>query len=354
MTSRWAVGRTISLSSIPVAALPPSNGKSGVGNRFFQVLSGATNLAVVYWNNITNANVLVTTQVTFRLNLSVQMALGNFDAANDLAFVAGDWNWSSTASPLSQSLADTNIWEGTFTLTNIPGTTVNFKYIMNTFAHGVVWEANGVGPGGANNRQFAFPSTATNLPVEFFNNVTSATSVVVSPITFLVNMIVENALGNFTPGADTVTVSGDAIDNWDGTIVQLTQSLTNVNVYAGTFNVTNLAGGTVHYKYTINGGSIWEDNNVGPGGAQNREFVMPTTATNLPGVDFNNLADLGLLSISNSAAGQVTINWTGGTRIRVQEAPILGAGWLDVTNTQGSNSATVNISGKNNFRLIGP
>jgi hypothetical protein len=330
--------------------------ESGLGgNRFFQVIPGATNLAAVYWNNVTNANLLVVTQVTFRLNLSVQMALGKFNPGNsDMAFVAGDWNWSATASPLTQSMVDTNIWEGTFTLTNIPGTTVNFKYIMNTLNYGVVWEANGVGPGGANNRQFAFPNTATNLPVEFFNNVTSATTIVVAPVTFQVNMIVQDALGNFTPGVDTVTVAGDALNNWDAAVWQLTQSLTNIHLYAGTFNVTNTAGAIANYKFTINGGTIWENNNVGPGGGQNRQFAMPSSATNLPGVDFNNLADLGLLSISNSAPGQVMLRWTGGTRIRVQEAPVLGAGWSNVTNTQGSNSAALNITGKNSFRLIGP
>jgi hypothetical protein len=328
--------------------------ESGAGNRYFQVASGATNLAVVYWNNVTNASSLVVTPVTFRVNLGVQMALGKFNPSSDLAFVAGDWNWSSTASPLTQSLADTNVWEGTFNLTNLVGTTINFKFIMNTFSYGVVWEANGVGPGGANNRQFAFPNTATNLPVEFFNNVTSATTIVVAPVTFEVNMIVENALGNFTPGVDTVTVAGDAINNWDGTVSVLSQSLTNVNVYKGTFSVTNASGGTVNYKYTMNGGVTWENNNVGPGGGQNRQFVMPTTATNLPAVDFNNFADLGTLSVSNSAAGQATVTWTGGTRITLQDATVLGAGWLDVPNTLGSNSVTLSTSGTKFFRLKGP
>jgi hypothetical protein len=328
--------------------------ESAVGNRFFQVASGATNLSAVYWNDVSNANLLVVSAVTFRVNLGVQRALGNFDPANDLAFVAGDWNWSATASQLTQSLADTNVWEGTFNLTNLVGTTVNFKFIMNTFAYGVVWEANGVGPGGANNRQFAFPSTATNLPVEFFNNITSATSIVVAPVTFEVNMIVEDALGNFSPGVDTVSVAGDALNNWDATVWQLSQTLTNTEVYKGTFNVTNLSGGTVNYKYTINSGNLWEDNNVGPGGGQNRQFAMPTSATNLPPDNFNNLANLGTLSISNSAPGQVTFYWMGGTRIALQQAAPLGAGWTDITNSLGTNSLTLSSSGAKFFRLKGP
>jgi hypothetical protein len=103
-------------------------------------------------------------------------------------------------------------------------------------------------------------------------------------------MIVENAIGiNCTPGADSVSVAGDgSISSWDPTSCLLTQSTANVNVYHGAFRVTNSLGATVNYKYTINGGSIWENNGVGPGGAQNRQFVMPTSDLTPPVDYFNN------------------------------------------------------------------
>jgi hypothetical protein len=320
-----------------------------IGNRFFQVPTGATNLAVVFFNDVSNVTSSATIPVTFQVNLGVQMQLGNFDPATDFAFVAGDAlnNWSQTASMLTQSLVDTNIWEGTFEITDTVGATANYKFIMNTFVGGVTWENNGVGPNGAQNRQFVFPDAATNLPSVYFNNISNANSLAVAPITFTVNMIVQNALGFFTPGLDGVFVAGDAINNWAAAASPLTQSLADPNVYSGTFSVTNVAGGLVSYKFELNSGVTWESIN-------NRQFAMPTVAGNLPTSYWNDVANLGTLTISNSGGGQATLSWTGGARTRLQSSSNLSAGWTDVPNTQGSNSASVNITGHNSYRVIGP
>ena len=80
---------------------------------------------------------------------------------------------------------------------------------------------------------------------------------------------------------------------------------------------------------------------------------MPASTTNLPFVFFDNTNNLGRLSISNNA-GQAVLKWTPGARVRLQSSGDLTGSWLEVPNTQGSNSATVNISGQQSFRLIGP
>jgi hypothetical protein len=288
--------------------------------------------------------------VQFQVNMGVQTTLGNFDPANDFVFVAGDAvnNWSQTASQLAQS-GDPNVWNGTFSVTASVGSTVNYKFIMNRLVGGVLWESDGVGPNGAQNRQFTFPNVATNLPVVYFNNVTNANSVSVEAITFTVDLIVENALGNFTPGVDNVFVAGDAVNNWAAGASQLTQSLSDPNLYTGTFNVTNTPGAMVNYKFELNSGVLWES-------IANRQFPMPTTASNLPSANFNNLVDLGIITISNSA-GQSTITWPmPGTRIGLQSRTNLttGVGWQDVPNTLGSNSATISITGPSYFRVKGP
>jgi hypothetical protein len=322
-------------------------GWESIADRTFQVPSGLTNLPVVYFNNVSNTTSLVTTPITFQVDLSVQMALGKFDPATDFAFVSGDAvnNWSETASQLTQSQVDTNLWEGTFDITDTVGATVNYKYIMNTFLGGVTWENNTVGPGGTQNRQFVFPSTATTLPAVYFNNVSNAASLVVVPVTFEVNMIVQNALGNFTPGLDTVYVAGDAINNWAADASQLAQSMSDPNVYSGAFNVTNVVGTPVNYKFELNSGVLWEND-------PNRTFPTPSVASNLPSVYFNNVANLGALSISSSGAGQATLHWTAGTRVRLQNTPSLTGVWADVPNTEGSNSVVTNLPGF--YRLIGP
>ena len=244
--------------------------ESGVGNRFFQVPATDTNLPVVYWNNVTNASSMVVSPVTFQVDMSAQTTLGAFHPEyGDLVFVAGDWDWTTTGSPLSQDLNDTNLWVGTFDLTNTPGTTINYKFLVIPYIGSITWEKDGVGPGGARNRQFAFPATATNLPVAYFNNVTNVSSLIVVPVTFQVDMAVQDALGLFVPGFDSVSVAGDvSLNNWVANASVLSQSLTNPDLYVGTFPVTNSPGTAVSYKYVINGGSRWENNMVGPGGDQ--------------------------------------------------------------------------------------
>ena len=328
------------------------------GNRFFQVTAADQVLPVVYFNNVTNANSLITTQVTFSVNMGVQIGLGNFNPSSDFVYVAGDGinNWVVGASVLTNSLADTNIWTSTFSLTNTTGNPVNYKFIMNTYASGTIWENNGVGPNGAQNRQFTFPTTATNLPVVYFNNITNTSSLVATQVTFKVNLAAQIAQGTFDPGSGQVSVAGDAINNWSPIMSYLTQTVTNATVWSGTFTVTNTVGGAVNYKFVLNGGGTWENNGVGPNGANDRQFIFTNIATVLPDVYFNNLGNLGnSLTIGQANGGQVTLNWTAGPAIRLQTNAALLGTWGDVPGTTGASSATVSTgAGKTFFRLIGP
>lgn len=326
-------------------------------NRFFQVTAGDQTLPVVYFNDITNANTIVTTQVTFSVNMGVQKALGNFDPNTDFVYVAGDPlnNWTPGASTLSPSGGDTNIYTGTFNVTTTVGTVVNHKFIMNTFIAGQQWENNGVGPNSAQNRQFTFTNEATTLPTVYFNNVTSSSSLVTTQVTFKVNLAAQIALGTFDPNVGTVSVAGDVINNWNPVPSVLTQTLTNSSLWSGTFDITNTVGAPVNYKFVLNSGGTWENNGVGPNGANDRQFIFTNLTTVLPDVYFNNLGNLGALTISPVSAGQVTVNWTAGPLIRLQtNAPLTGT-WGDVSGTLGAGSATVNVGPANTyFRLIGP
>lgn len=337
---------------------PDINGGTG-GNRFFTVPAANTNLPTVFFDDVTNVSQEVVTPVTFYVDMSIQEALGNFDPATDFVVVAGDWmggNWSAVvdaAPTMTPTGTNANVYEGTVEVTNTVGNLENYKFVILSFDLGTVWEA-AVGPGGASgNRQFAFPSLPTNLPTVFFNNQSNA-SVTVT-VAFQVSMLVENALGNFTPGVDTVDVAGD-FNSWSVSANTLTQSPGNPNVYNGTATLHGYsAGATVNYKYTINGQTLWENNNVGPNGGQNRQFVVPgITTTNLGQDYFDNYANLGTLSVSNHA-GQAILKWPlAGSRTRLQSSSNPAAGWTDVANTLGSNTATVPISGQAIYRVKGP
>ena len=324
----------------------------GVGNRFFSVPTVNTNLPDVYFNDVAPGS-SIPADIGFYVDMSVQKTLGNFTPANgDLVLVAGDWNWNLNAAPsLTPIGTNANVYFGTVNVTSTIGTTVNYKFIILPFSGNTTWEGI-VGPGGpSGNRQFVFPGVATNLPTVFFNNVTNANVSV--QVGFQVNLLVEDALGVFTPGVDTVDVAGD-FNNWTVTANPLTASA-DPHVFTGTATVHGYSPGTtLNYKYTINGQTTWENNNVGPGGAQNRQFVLPNIATNIPGEYFNNYTNLGTITVSNSA-GQAILKWPlAGSRTRLQNSTSLAAGWLDVPNTLGSNSATIPINGRNFYRVKGP
>jgi len=323
----------------------------GGPNRYFPVPAVNTNLPVVFFNDVSNANQLVIIPVTFSVNMSVQSTMGTFDEANDIVEVAGDFNGFTAASGTPLFDNGNNIWTNTCLVTNTVGATENYKFLFLPFSGNPasVWEVDGLGPSGAQNRQFVLPAQATNIPVAYFNNQTNPPNY--ASVTFNVNMAVQAARGTFTPGSDSISVAGNPLNNWTTGAFILTQSPTNPDLYVGTFSVTN-AGGTTSFKF------VDSNSGIGNGGWEtiaNRTVAVPVSGTNLPVVFWNNVANLGNLSISNSA-GSALLKWTGGPNIRLQSATSLagGSGWQTVPNTQGSNSATINVTGPQFFRLNGP
>jgi len=325
-----------------------SPASTGGGNRWFQVPAGGTNLPVVYFSDNTNMP-SYTVEITFRVSMEFAILQGQFSQGSDYLNAFGSFNNWSTTGLLLTNVPGTSNYVGVLTTTALAtNSVVYYKYAIN--GYGGTWEGN-VGPGGAADRSFTVTNVVQVLPLDYWNNVTNLTSI---PVGFQVNMGVEDAFGVFTPGADTVFVNGDW--NWSGAAMQLSQ-VGSSDLYTGTVALAIAPGTTVDYKYSINGGFIWENDGVGPGGARNRQFVM-NTATNLPMDYFNNYRDLGPLFISQQGS-QTTLAWPSGTnvnnRIRLQNSTSLSGGWADVPGAQGQSSFTNDFGiGPQFFRITGP
>jgi hypothetical protein len=113
----------------------------------------------------------------------------------------------------------------------------------------------------------------------------------------------------------------------------------------------------VNYKYAIDGGFSWENDGLGPNGAQNRQFVM-SGATNLPAEFYNNQKDLGPLVITR-VGNETALQWDSGTninnRIRLEKSSALAGGWTEITEAQGQSGITNDFgTAPVFFRLIGP
>jgi hypothetical protein len=324
----------------------------GGGNRYFPVPAGGTNLPVVFFSDNTNLP-SYTVQITFQLDMEIAILQGHFNFDSDYVDVFGSFNnWGNPGvGVLLTNVPGTSNYVGVLTTTALAtNTLVSYKYAIN--GYGGTWEGN-VGTNGAQNRSFTVTNLNQVLPPVYWNNITNAD--ISFTVGFQVDMTVEDALGLFTPGVDVVFVNGDW-SSFGGSDFQLTQTAT-ANLYTGAVVMSFSPGTTVNYKYSIDGGLPWENGNVGPGGGQNRQFVLNVN-TNLPLDHFNNYADLGPVFISRQGA-QTALSWPSGTNvnnsIRLQTATNLLNGWSDVANTQGHNSITNDFGpGTVLFRLTGP
>lgn len=326
---------------------------TGGENRYFltAVPTGGTNVPVVYFSD--NANYpSYSVSVTFQVDMQVAILQGKFNMGSDYVDVFGSFNnWSQTGILLTNVPGTSNYVAVLTTTALSTNTDYTYKYAID--GYNGTWEGN-VGPtNDLANRHFTLTNTVQTLPLVYWNNITNANYSFA--VGFEVNMITEDALGVFTPGTDSVFVNGDW-SSFSGSDAQLTQ-VGSSDLYTGAVVVALAPDTTVNYKYTIDGGLIWENDGVGPNGAQNHQFIL-NTATNLPADNFNNYTNLGPITISGPV-GQTVIYWASGTnannRIRLQTTANLSGGWIDVPNTQGQTSVTNNFgTGPAFFRITGP
>ncbi len=312
----------------------------GNGNRTFTMPATNETLPVVFFNNVTNST-SVTNLVTFQVDMSVQTALGAFDPTSGMVNLAGEFNnWSTSATPLTNSATTPNVWTATVSLTGADASAVAYKYVMNG-----TWEGN-VGPGGTQNRSLTLARTNQVLPVVYFNN--TAGIPVPTPLTFQVNLGVQTALGNFDPTSGTVEARG-TFNNWAAGFT-LTNSVATPTLYSGTWVDTNDAvGAAIQYQFVLNG-TTWET------AVGNRAYTLiSTNEQTLPLLFFNNVSNLGPVSI-RAANGQATLTWTAAPLVRLQSATsLVSTAWQDISNTQGSNSVTLPLgAGRQFYRLAAP
>lgn len=99
-------------------------------------------------------------------------------------------------------------------------------------------------------------------------------------VTFNVNMSVQQALGNFTPGTHQVVVRG-TFNSWSGNTHECLDG-DGDGIYSGTFDI---AEGGIEYKFVIVGGAsdVWESI------ANNRTATVGAEPLNLPTVYFSDI-----------------------------------------------------------------
>ena len=211
-------------------------------NRSFQMPEEALTLPTVFFDNIQGER-----NVTFSVDMNVQIELATFDPNTQDVLVAGSFNnWdTSNANPPLVDEDEDGIYTGTFPIAGLEGQTISYKFYSAGMS-GSGYEED------IPNRQAALelnedgePEPAQVLPVVFWNNQEAPPQT--RDVTFTVDMSVQVELGTFTEGG-IVKVTG-GFNNWDtvGSTYELTDQ--GENIYSGTFSIPGTEGATMAYKF---------------------------------------------------------------------------------------------------------
>jgi hypothetical protein len=368
-----------------------------IGNRQF-VLGDPINGTQVLPVQAFDVNTLPspTNQVTFQVDMSAQVLLGNF--TNDNSNAVGDTNGSITVSgdligsgwgdgwPLTNnpSLSGnaTNIYSGVIPIVGFPGsTTVNYKFRMSGG-----WES-------VANRAASITSSSQVLPLVFYNNNTPY-DLLSAPITVTFSIYMPDGTlddGNnitglpypFNPeGGDTLWINGDFLNNWNNSTwpgpissFPAAQQMIEVGtsgVYTNSFVVPKGNSIVLTYKYSID--SIDDENGFGTNHVREIRSYGPTYAMPQdvwswsvlqpgngnpypnPGIASTNIVepDFGYLAAGAPSGGNIPITWLGRPAVLLQNTSDLASGiWNTIIATDGTQSINwPNAGGNQFFRLM--
>jgi hypothetical protein len=329
-----------------------------------------TNLVtpLAYWGDRSLTD--PTNSLTFQVDMTVEIATGNFTPGVDTIYARGTFNSWGTTVPLSPLTPPaTNIYAGTVMLTNWPiGACIKYK-----FQHDHPGAPNS-GYETGSDRSFTLVSATQTNAVRFFNDVDPCDVLLeTNYITFTVSMT--NAVGTYNDtvvfdGTQSIFLNGNFAGWWGWNNPLSGASNYIMSPVGGTSNYTltvALPPGTsqrLQYKYSMN----LADDEAGPGEDHVRYIrtVPGQTSYTLPldnwtGTNANNIANLqepkfGNLRIVPGSPGQVQVQWLGYKCVQLQSAGNLSSpAWITYTNTSGFSGTNLpSTGGQQFFRLVDP
>ena len=214
--------------------------------------------------------------VTFQVNMRVQILSGNFNPATDVVRAAGDFQgWAPGSAPDMVDANGDSIYAVTYKVQS--NQSYQYKYLIGT-----AW-----GGDEKNNRSVTIGAKDTVLAAVYFND----DSVYVAPknianITFKVNMSVLQKEGLFKPDSQNVYIAG-TINGWSSTA----DTMKNTGNYIYAITLDSLPSGTVEeFKFIY--GTIWES-------IDNRKYTVPDTNSVYGPYFFNNDSVVSIITNGN-------------------------------------------------------
>lgn len=350
-----------------------------INNRSFVPTGAEQVLETAFFNNDSVVSIPVKGEIRFAVDMSVQIASGNFNKTSDEVYVRGNrmgWGAPPEGLKLFEDAAKPGTYTNVYTMDSVlTGEPIEYKFtIWRPETSATVWEEGA-------NKSVAFagnePDTDADTYLElaagplYFNNLGPENALAEdTAVTFSVDMSNATRLDGtpFLPGFEGVWVNGNFANWWawgaSPAEYQMVDDGASGDAVAGdsiySLTVTIPRGTTkmLDYKYAID--SL--DNEAGFADNHIR-YVRASGTFKLPTDVFGQMvketpdggpSDLGAIAIRRAANGNVTLDWTGGAGIRLQKTASLGAAsWSDVAGSSGASTITVPASGSAGFfRLI--
>jgi hypothetical protein len=325
-------------------------------NRFLNLSEGPPQtLPIVFFSDAPYAP-LATNDVTFQVDMTYQVVLGNFDPATGTVEVKGDINgWGTTQILCTNDLTalNTNLYKAVVRIADGVGARRYYKF-WSSVPDNTGWETM------ADNRNLSIISgTEQTLPAVYFSDV------IVDPndylpadtlVSFSVNMTNAMSYSGFTPEitfAKTMGlyVNGNWIPWWAWTAApavdfMMTNDTSGDWLYYST-PILVKKGKPVElvYKYGIDDGLGSNLNNEAPDGSDRVRYIRQTGSYTLPLDKFGTQTvepSFGDLTIGTPSAGHVPISWLGRPGVFLQTASSVdpGATWTTHTETAAYGSAS--------------
>jgi len=341
-----------------------AGGDSYLSNQFLPGLAvGTGNLGGSTFNF--GAAPTPTNFVTFNVDLSAQVLLGNFTNGdpNGTITVSGDFEGWNDGIPLTNNPTlsgnSSNIYSAVCPVVAFRPDTINYKFRMNGG-----WESPTSTSG--NNRQATITSSNQVLPLVYYND-NSVYDLIGTPITVTFTLYMPNGTLDkngyaYNSGSDTLWIAGDFLGwpgTWPGPIGNLPAAQQMIEVgtsdyYTNSFVIPRGNSVNINYKYSID--SEDDENGMSTNHVRLVRSYGPTYSMPVdqwswsivqpgvepypnPGLTSTNIVepDFGYLKIQPQSGGNYPLTWLGRPGVVLQNSTNLTSG---VWNTNNASDAT--------------
>ncbi|HEX3628116.1 MAG TPA: hypothetical protein VH280_22120 [Verrucomicrobiae bacterium] len=325
-----------------------------------------------------------TNYVTFQLDLSEEVALGNFvNGASGNSVAVGGFNadWGTDNQLTNYTVLNpgdlnpglkTNLYIGTFATEGYDPISFQWKFRVNNLDGGYEQPVSTAG----GNRSTTLTQQNTVLPVTSYDDL-GLGDLTINSITINFSVLVTNGTPDdtgyqFVKGSDQVFINGAWL-GWPAWGVdalppnQQMMEVGNSDVYTNSFVIPRGTSIYMTYKYSFNGvddengggtNHIREVRSYGPSytfpqDVWSWDILQPAAGNPYPlaGVAVTNIVepDFGNLHIGGPSAGAYPLTWLGRPAVLLQNAPGVNGPWNTLTGTDGTESTNWTSAGAMQF-----